>query len=107
MGRKVSGATCERLKGRQGARGQDNILQVAVFLSQVFCGRFQGVDFCSVVGGQVTSWDVEGGGGSIRATDEGTTVSIPNSVKSLRQKGITENNNRKLIDGQSEQVLTL
>ena len=30
-----------------------------------FCGRFQGVNFCSVVEAQVTSLDGEGEGGSI------------------------------------------
>ena len=36
---------------------QDNILFLAVFLSQVFCGSLK---FCSVVGAQVTSWDGDG-----------------------------------------------
>ena len=36
--------------------------------------------FCSVVGAQVTSWDGEGGGGSIWAMDVSTTASIPNSI---------------------------
>ena len=69
-----------KLKSRQGVRQQDNILLVAVFLNQEFCGSFQGVYFCSVVGAQVTSWDGEGGGCSIWATDVGTTASIPNSI---------------------------
>ena len=45
-----------------------------------FCDSFQGMYFCPVVGAQVTSWDGEGGGCSIWATDVGTTASIPNSV---------------------------
>ena len=44
------------------------ILLVAVFLNQVFCGSFQGVQFCSVVGTQVTSWDGERGSGFIWTT---------------------------------------
>ena len=46
--------------------------------SGVLC--FEGVYFCSVVGAQVTSWDGQGGGGSIWATDVSSTASIPNSV---------------------------
>ena len=38
------------------------------------------MNLCSVVGAQVTSWDGEGGGGSIWATDVGTTASIPTTV---------------------------
>ena len=79
-GCEVGGAICQRLKSRQGVRQQNDILLVAVFLNQEFCGSFQGVYFCSVVGAQVTSWDGEGGGGSIWATDASTTASIPNSI---------------------------
>ena len=64
----------------EGVRQQDNILLVAVFLNQEFCGSFQGMYFCSVVGAQVTSWDGEGEGCSIWATDVGTTASIPDSI---------------------------
>ena len=78
--RKSVGLFMRDWRSRQGVREQNNTLLVAVFLSQVFCGSFQGVNFCSVVGAQVTSWDGEGGGGSIWATDVGTTASIPNSV---------------------------
>ena len=73
-------AICQRLKSRQGVRQQNSILLVAVFLNQEFCGSFQGVYFCSVVGAQVTSWDGEGGGCSIWAMDVGSTASILNSI---------------------------
>ena len=55
LGAKVSGAVYERLKSRQGVREQDNILLFAVFPIQVFCGRFQGLNFCSVGGAHGTS----------------------------------------------------
>ena len=80
LGGKASRAIRERLKSRQGVREQYNILLGAGFLNQVFCGSFRGGKPCSVVGAEVTSWDGEGGGGSIWATDVGTTTSIPNSV---------------------------
>ena len=48
LGGKVSGAVHKRLKSRQGAREQDSILLVAVYLNQVFCGSFQGMKFFSV-----------------------------------------------------------
>ena len=83
MGAKVSGAICERLKGRQGVREQDNNLLVTVFLNQVFCGT----NFCSVTGAQVTSWDGERGGGSIWATDEGTTASITSNIQVYLRNG--------------------
>ena len=47
VGRSV-GAIHERLKSRHGVREQDSILLAAVFLNQVFWGRFQGVKFYSV-----------------------------------------------------------
>ena len=65
LGANVSGTIRERLKSRQGVTEQDSILLVAAFLNQVFCGSFQGVMLCSVVGAGVTNWDGEGGGGSI------------------------------------------
>ena len=59
----------KRLRGRQGVSEQDNSLLAAAFLCWVFGYSFQGMELCSVVGAQITSWDGEGKSGSIGVMD--------------------------------------